>query len=249
MLDTISNLIRYLVILIFISTLLEMILPQGVFRRYLRMLVGILLIFALITPLQKIMHLAPYWEMPSLIESRDSEGAGELEVILSRGEQLYRDKMETALEDYQKQVFHLLEGELCREFNYKLLQLRLENEDDPGSKDFGMTENIYAVVRVQEPISRVEPSSGPEKIRVSVNVAPPGLQVSTEKSGVGGMEGAKNLDRTIEAEKVEKAGGAADSGNSLILVAPPGDPIKEIAQYIASFFRLSPEHVHVEILP
>lgn len=44
MIDTISNLVRYIVILLFLTVILEMILPQGTFRRYLRVIVGILLI-------------------------------------------------------------------------------------------------------------------------------------------------------------------------------------------------------------
>ena len=44
MLSTAGELIRYIVILIFLAALLEMILPQGVFRRYLRVFMGILLI-------------------------------------------------------------------------------------------------------------------------------------------------------------------------------------------------------------
>ena len=64
MFEVIGNVVRYIVILIFLATLLEMILPHGQFRRYLRMLVGILLILTLISPIQNIMRLAPGWDVP-----------------------------------------------------------------------------------------------------------------------------------------------------------------------------------------
>ena len=142
MLDTLGNLIRYIVILIFISTLLEMILPQGVFRSYLRMLIGILLILTLITPLQKIMRIAPYWDVPSLMGSMEYGNAAELKEILGRGEELYQEKMKSALEDYQAMVFDLLKDELSREFREELLHLQVTAEDDPESKEFGMFKHI-----------------------------------------------------------------------------------------------------------
>lgn len=230
MLETIGNLIRYLVILIFISALLEMILPQGVFRRYLRMLIGILLIFTLITPLQKIMHIAPYWEMPPLTEGRANENAGELEEILGRGEQLYREKMKSALEDYRAQVFVLLENELAREFKQKLLHLRVIAEDDPDSREFGMLKNIYAVVQAQEPVPKVEPLGDPEEIHVSVKVSPPGGRVPAKGQPENGEEPEKLAENFIPA-------------------GSEGDKAAEIEKYLAAYFRLSPEDVKVEILP
>ncbi|NMB35745.1 MAG: stage III sporulation protein AF [Firmicutes bacterium] len=231
--ETISNLIRYLVILIFISALLEMILPRGVFRSYLRMLIGILLIFTLLTPLQKIMRIAPYWEIPSSVENQDNENAGELEAILGLGEELYREKMRSALEDYQNQIFDLLEIELAREFDQKLLRLQVETEDDPDNREFGMLKSIYVATRAQEPVSGLEKeSSDPaQEIRVSVKVDSPGL---------GGSAG--------EEETEDREEGPGPVGD-----LTPGvsgrDKAVEIAEYLATYFRLSSGDVEVEILP
>lgn len=225
MMETIGNLIRYIVILIFISTLLEMILPQGVFRRYLRMLIGILLIFTLITPLQKIMRIAPYWEIPPLINGMENESTGELETILGRGEELYREKMKSALEDYQARVFDLLENELAREFKQKLLHLQVTTEDDPDSKEFGMLKHIYAVVREQELVPDVDPPGSLEEINVSVEVA----SQNGEASGKNGKP--ENMDKNF------------------IPAGTNGNKVTEIERYLAAYFRLSPENVEVEILP
>lgn len=211
-----------------------MILPRGVFRSYLRMLIGILLIFTLLTPLQKIMRIAPYWEMPPLTEGRDSKDSAELEAILGRGEQLYREKMRSALEEYQSRVFDLLEIELAREFEQKLLRLQVETEDDPDKREFGMLKNIYVATRAQETVpdpKKEEPPDVSEEIRVSVEVDPPGPGFP------------------VEGEEGENGEGVPDPTGSLTPGVPGQDKATEITEYLAAYFRLSPGDVEVEILP
>jgi stage III sporulation protein AF len=87
--ESIGNLIRYIVILIFLATLLEMILPHGQFRRYLRMLVGVLLILTILSPIQNIMRIAPGWDAPVFLAA--PSGKEELALILQRGEEM-RDR-------------------------------------------------------------------------------------------------------------------------------------------------------------
>jgi stage III sporulation protein AF len=120
MIEVLGNLVRYIVILIFLAALLEMLLPQGVFRRYLRMFVGVLLIFTLLTPLQSIMRIAPYWEVPVISEIQSTE---ELGLILQRGDELYRSNIKSAMDDYHSRIFKMLEKELAREFSLKLVEL------------------------------------------------------------------------------------------------------------------------------
>ncbi|NLJ55906.1 MAG: stage III sporulation protein AF [Firmicutes bacterium] len=225
MMETIGGLIRYIVILIFISTLLEMILPQGVFRRYLRMLIGILLIFTLITPLQKITRLAPYWEIPPLVNSMENESAAELEAILGHGERLYKEKMKDALKDYQAKVSDLLTAELAREFKQDLLDLQITTEDNPDSKEFGLFKDVYAVVQEQKPVKKVTAPGNVEEINVAVEVISPNKGAFRENSGSG---------------KTENSSASPESN---------GGKIKEIEKYLAAYFRLSPENVKVEIRP
>lgn len=194
--ETIGGLIRYIVILIFISTLLEMILPQGVFRRYLRMLIGILLIFTLITPLQKIMRIAPYWEIPPLVNSMKDESSAELEAILGHGERLYKEKMKSALEDYQAKVFDLLAVELSREFKQDLIDLQVTTEDNPDSKEFGLFKHIYVVIQEEKLVKKVAAPGDVEEINVSVKVASPNKEASGENSRSNSSTG-----KTREIEK------------------------------------------------
>jgi stage III sporulation protein AF len=225
MMETIGGLIRYIVILIFISTLLEMILPQGVFRRYLRMLIGILLIFTLITPLQKIMHLAPYWEIPPLVNNMENENRAELEAILGRGEQLYKEKMKNALEEYQAKVYDLLTAELAREFQQDLLDLQITTEDNPDSKEFGLFKHIYAVVQEKKFVKEVSAPGKFEEVNIAVEVASSNKGASRENSSVN------------------------NTGEGRVSPGSNGGQTREVEKYLAAYFRLSPENVEVEIRP
>jgi stage III sporulation protein AF len=169
MIGAIGNLVRYIVILIFIAALLEMLLPQGVFRRYLRMFVGILLIFTLLTPLQSIMRIAPYWEVPVIAEIQDTADLG---LILQRGDDLYRKNIKSAMDDYHSRVFKMLEGELAREFSLKLVELEMTVEENPNSSGFGELESIFAVTRnLDDPVQQTKSGGRVEEIRISVGEA------------------------------------------------------------------------------
>jgi len=168
MIEVLGNLVRYIVILIFLAALLEMLLPQGVFRRYLRMFVGVLLIFTLLTPLQSIMRIAPYWEVPVMSEIQSTE---ELGLILQRGDELYRSNIKSAMDDYHSRIFKMLEKELAREFSLKLVELELAVEENPDSSGFGSLESIFAVAKeLDETVSQTKGGGKVEEIRISVGI-------------------------------------------------------------------------------
>lgn len=221
MIEAIGSLIRYIVIIIFLSALLEMLLPQGVFRRYLRMLVGILLIFTMLTPLQKIMHLAPYWEMPVLSEGLPPEA--ELKDILQRGKEMYRDNLNLALEDYRYRIFSLLEGELAREFGQKLLRLEVSMNENPESSEFGTLKSIYAEVQEMRDFNSVKSSDKIEEIKIKV-------EVTEQQENSYGKEIYEN-----------EAISAASDINS--------EKKHKINQFIAAYLQLPSEKIEVKILP
>jgi stage III sporulation protein AF len=120
MIETLGNLVRSIVILIFLTVLLEMLLPQGIFRRYLRVLAGILLILTILTPLQKIMHMAPLWDEADVFSETEIKNEN-LQQILAKGEALQEENIRFALQDYRSNIFTLLENELAERFGKKLL--------------------------------------------------------------------------------------------------------------------------------
>lgn len=166
MIEAIGNLIRYIVILIFLATFLEMILPQGQFRRYLRMLVGILLILTLLSPLQNIMRLAPGWNIPAFLAP--PAGKEELEFILQRGERMREENFGEALENYRYRLFTGVNSLLEREFGVELRELELILDENPGSVEFGTIKEMTATIRAKEPLSPLSAQEPVEEINISI---------------------------------------------------------------------------------
>lgn len=177
MIETLSNLVRSIVILIFLTVLLEMLLPQGIFRRYLRVLAGILLILTILTPLQKIMHMAPLWDEADVFSETGIKSEN-LQQILAKGEALQEENIRFALQDYRSNIFTLLENELAERFGKKLLQLELSLEEDSLSKEFGSLKGLSLVVQD----GRESQSENAEEIKVEKVLIM--VQHSGEKEGL-----------------------------------------------------------------
>ncbi|HHT47597.1 MAG TPA: stage III sporulation protein AF [Firmicutes bacterium] len=238
MLSTVGELIRYIVILIFLAALLEMILPQGVFRRYLRVFVGILLVLTLLNPIQKIMRIAPYWEMP-VIEG--VENNRELELILQRGEKIYRDSMEKVPQEYHQRIFQLLKNELSREFSQDLVQLEVGMEENTQSRDFGVLTDIAVVTRDLQPAAINKATRKVEKIKISVDAAEKVTEKVKEK--IGGLFTTGIPDE----ESYNRANG--DLHHQTVPGSSRQAGVEEIRRYLSAYFSLPVENVHVTILP
>ncbi|MEW5922032.1 MAG: stage III sporulation protein AF [Bacillota bacterium] len=166
MIEAIGNLIRYIVILIFLATLLEMILPHGQFRRYLRMLVGILLILTILSPIQNIMRLAPGWDVPVFLAA--PTGKEELALILQRGEKMREEGLKEAVGNYRYRLYQVVESLLAREYGGELLELEVILDEDPGSAEFGAIKKMVVVIREKKSTSPSSTGSPVEEISISV---------------------------------------------------------------------------------
>ncbi len=229
MIETIGNLVRYIVILLFLTVLLEMILPQGIFRSYLRVLVGILLIFTILSPLQKIMHITPLLNEDNVFAGTEMERE-DLEQILAGGEALQKENESLALQDYRSNIFTLLENELNEKFGKDLLQLEVSLEEDSSSEEFGSLQELSLIIQDREE-KQMEKKGAikVEKIHIKVH--------NTAETA-----------ETAEASKKEKV---TSSGPSITEedVDVKVQEERIIERHLASFFQISPEKVKVKILP
>ncbi len=170
MINATGNLVRYIVILLFLAVILEMILPQGTFRRYLRVLVGILLIFTILSPLQKIMHMAPLWD-GDFLSPQTGINDSSLEQVLAKGERMQEENLHLALQDYRHNIFMLLEKELDDKFAKKLLQLDFVLDEESSSKNFGAVQELSLIVGDQEAATQKKREASKVQ-KVSIRIRP-----------------------------------------------------------------------------
>ncbi len=204
MIAVIGELVEHLVIIIFLAVVLEMLLPYGVFRRYLRMVTGILLILVLLSPVQKIMQIAPYWEEPAFLSGFEAEADGrELALILGRGKEISEHSTGAALEEYRSRLYTFIEKELLHH-DYELVSLELSVEEDPESPRFGSLEKINALVRDVagngEEAAESSTGVGPVIEEVIVSVS---LDGDNGREEHGGSDG--KADSCKDRECIEKA--------------------------------------------
>lgn len=171
MINTISSLVRYIVILLFLTVILEMILPQGIFRRYLRVLVGILLIFTVLSPLQKIMHIAPLWNEDTFLPETEITSSS-LDEVLAKGEKLHKENLQLALQDYRSNIFTLLENELAGKFDKKLLQLDFTLDENSSSEEFGTVKELSLIIQDNKE-TRLEKQETIKVQKVSIKIHHP----------------------------------------------------------------------------
>lgn len=219
MIDAIGGLIRYIVILLFLTVLLEMILPQGIFRRYLRVITGILLIFTLLTPLQKIMHIAPLWETDNFFTDAKVDNE-KLEQVLAGGEALQKENIRLALQDYRSNIFTLLENELMEKYQLELLQLELSLEEDSSSTEFGLLQELSLIVqdKQEDKLENEGFIKKVEKVRIAIN------ETAEEEMLLTGQFPKQQDKEVLEKEDF-------------------------IKRNIASFLQLSPDKVNIKLLP
>ena len=223
MIEAIGNLIRYIVILIFLATLLEMILPHGQFRRYLRMLVGILLILTILSPIQNIMRMAPGWDAPVFMVAPSSKE--ELAMILQRGEQMREESYKNAAANYRYHIFTVVENLLKLEYSRELLEMKVILDEDPQSTEFGAIKKM--VVMAGEKTNTDHASSNTSG---TSNICVEEIKISVKR-----VEREVGLDQEEEKSEVN--------------ILSASDEEMKIANYLARYFLLKEEQVEVNLIP
>lgn len=101
MVEGVGQWIRELALIILVGTLLEMLLPQNHMRRYARVIVGLLVVLAMLTPVMNLFRQGPpvvgTWQgwVPR---------EGETERILEQGARWQKDRESRALEEYRRRL-------------------------------------------------------------------------------------------------------------------------------------------------
>lgn len=140
MLERIGDLVRNLVVVIFVAALLEMLIPQGSFSRYLRLVTGLLVILLVVTFIGTLVNRLP----EELSFAPVTAAAGEQDQ--AQGRQLWRLNQQKALNVYRSAVTKLIEEEILSRERWIPASISLRIEEDQTNPLFG---SIYqAVIKI-----------------------------------------------------------------------------------------------------
>lgn len=153
--ETVRALIHSLVMIGVLAVFLEMMLPVGDMRRYLRMVIGFLIIIAV---LQAMGDLAHHGFGREFLLPVVKENGKRLEDIMAAGQALSEKNQEKALEQYRRGVAGQVLAMARLKEGVMVTDAEVEVDRNPGSNRFGQLKEIRLVMTKSEPQTRlVEP--------------------------------------------------------------------------------------------
>ena len=144
MLSTIGNLVQTLVVIVILTAVLDMLLPQQKFRQYLRLVVGLLVLLMVVNVFAGILgregtyasFMLPEEEVVSSLASQDD---------LDQHEEVWEENREAIVEEYRQRLHQYLQEVLEAE-GWEKKELHISVQEDDESPDFGRIEKVQAKV-------------------------------------------------------------------------------------------------------
>ncbi|NLA10726.1 MAG: stage III sporulation protein AF, partial [Firmicutes bacterium] len=199
-----GGLVRNLVVIIFLNALLEMLLPQGEFRRYIRLLTGLIVILMVVGTIATLLGRAPRLEPAfggeSPAAALGEPGGGQAEKLELTGRRHLLEQCRAGLEQ-------VLREELAAAGGWELVEAALVLDEDPASAAFGAPREIFLLVR-----RRGGAAAGVEPVEI-IPVRPGEAAPGEEGAGAGERQPALEkaladlLELSLEKVTVAAVGG------------------------------------------
>lgn len=141
-----AELVRNLVVVIFINMLLEMLLPHGQFQRYIRLITGLIVILLVINTFNTLLG-RPFRAGDVIDVMAVPEPAADRE---TRGMELWRHNQTSALAVYRDSLRELLRSEIESDGRWVLRDAIFELEEDPDKDTFGAIYRVGVTVEASD---------------------------------------------------------------------------------------------------
>jgi len=97
--EVIRSLIQNLIVIVILAMFLEMLLPAGEMRKYVKMVMGLLIIVAVVQAVGELVHRDYTGDLPSLT---GKEGNERLSLIMESGKRISNEQQQKAIEQYKR---------------------------------------------------------------------------------------------------------------------------------------------------
>lgn len=171
--EIVRNLVQSLIVIVILAMFLEMFLPAGEMRKYVKMVMGLLIIIAVVQAVGHLVRFDFTGELPSLAQKEDQS---RLASIMEAGKKISGDQQEKAIEQYRlglaNQVMAL--ARINKEVPVVDVEVKVQSErGDPG---FGhLKEIVLAVAGQPGPEFREQGKGSVTEVEpVTVQVGRPG---------------------------------------------------------------------------
>lgn len=138
--ELLQELVRNIVVIVIIGALIDLMMPSGKMQRYLKLVVGLFIIAAILNPLLKITRKP---DLGNVINFNTNGGKEEgLATLMEKGQKISAKNNAKGLQEYQKRVEQQIAALVELDKGVKVLQVSVFVNKDNSSKNFGQVNEV-----------------------------------------------------------------------------------------------------------
>lgn len=160
MLDVFKQLVTSIVIVMMLSLIMEVMVPANDMQKYVKMVLGLLIILIVLTPALKVLKKDIRLGTAILEVSSDLE----IESIMAMGEELEIKNQQSVIEKFKNSLAEQVRSQLVKIDGVKDATVFVSVEENIESKNFGMITGIEAMLLPGESVSKYIKPVGKIKI-------------------------------------------------------------------------------------
>lgn len=180
--EIIRNLVQNLIIIIILAMFLEMLLPAGEMRKYVKMVMGLLIIVAVVQAVGDLVRWDYSADLPSLTQKEDRM---QVSGIMEAGKKLSGDQQQKAVEQYRRGLANQVKALARMNKDVNVIDVDVKVQAARDAPGFGQLKEITLAV------SRDAGKGGQEpKGAVVTGIEPVSVQVGGQTNPAGQAEAA-----------------------------------------------------------
>lgn len=144
--DIIKDLVQTLIIIVVLAVFLEMFLPRGKMMPYVKMVMGLLIIIAVLQAISGLLRQNWFQDVPG-VKARVEGPAPPLEEIMTAGKQLEYKNRDLALENYREGISRQIQALARLNPRAGVVDAEVELSKEPGEKYYGKIKKITLIVK------------------------------------------------------------------------------------------------------
>lgn len=213
--EIIRLLVQNLIVLVVLAVFLELLLPAGEMKRYVKLVMGLLVIIAVLGTLGSLFRGDWTLQLPEPAFGNSQIGGTGLPEIMAGANKLSQDHRARALAEYRRALARQAGALAGLSGEVTVLSAEVDVYDEEKNPQFGQIKEIRLVVKKAPPAGRGE-NALTEPVKIQVGAQKP------DESGKAGREQMRNQSSALPEEVKSK-----------------------LKATLASFYNISPEQVKV----
>jgi len=194
--EIVRNLVQSLIVIIILAMFLEMLLPSGGMKSYVKMVMGLLVIIAVAQAVGNLARFDFSGELPSLTRQDDR---ALLAGIMEGGKKISGSQQEKAIEQYRRGLANQIMALARINKEAPVVGVEVKVQSERGAPDYGQLREVVLIVDGEARSGEKEAGRGvvAEVEPVTVRVGDPGQAGGTEPEAGPPREAAAGLVNTV----------------------------------------------------